>query len=59
MLREVLNVGCREDILDAVAPMLGRSDEGTFGVMDVVMEMQRRGSTYSESTIRTHVTSRM
>ena len=43
----------REDILAAVH----RLDKERFTVMDVLREM--RDSTYSESTIRTHVTSRM
>lgn len=46
-------MGAREDILAAIA----RLGHETFTVMDVLREM--RGTEYTDSTIRTHVTSRM
>ena len=50
---------CREEIL-AAASELGRlSPDGEFSVNDVVRHLQRRGSQYKESTIRTHIVSRM
>jgi len=47
----------REEILAAI-PAVVRTD-GTFTVDDVVDELRRRGSAYADSTIRTHVTSRL
>lgn len=44
----------RDEILQALE-VLG----DTFSPDDVVREMRRRGSSYAESTIRTHVVSRM
>ncbi len=44
----------RDEILDAV-DSLG----DTFTPNDVLREMRRRGSSYADSTIRTHVISRM
>lgn len=52
--------GCmtaRDEILEAI-PAVERSD-GTFTVEAIVRELRRRGSRYAESTIRTHVISRM
>lgn len=47
----------RDEILQAI-PAVARSD-GTFTVEAIVSELRRRGSRYAESTIRTHVVSRM
>ena len=44
----------RDEILEA----LGALGE-TFTPDDVIREMRRRGSRYAESTVRTHVVSRM
>jgi hypothetical protein len=49
----------REEILLAVADIVRRSGRDDFELGDVLAEMRRRGSQHSESTIRTHVTSRM
>lgn len=46
-------MGAREEILEAIR----RIDREPFTVMDVLREM--RGTRYAESTIRTHITSRM
>lgn len=45
----------RDEILAAIS----RLDQDVFSPADVVREMQRHGTAYSQSTIRTHVTSRM
>lgn len=50
---------CREEILDAVHALLRRTSRDDFTLQQLLQEMRRRGSSYSESTIRTHVTSRM
>ncbi len=50
---------CRDEILDAVAGIIRRSGQEQFTVAEVIQEMSRRGTSYAESTIRTHVTSRM
>lgn len=50
---------CRDEILDAILSIIGGSTEVEFTVREVIEEMQRRGTRYKESTIRTHVTSRM
>lgn len=49
----------REQILDAVTAILRRSAASEFTLNDVLAELRRRGSRLAESTIRTHVTSRM
>jgi len=50
---------CRDEIL-AIWPRLeARSEDGTVTVQAVVDALRREGTRYSESTIRTHVTSRM
>ncbi len=50
---------CRDEILEALPAVLGRSADGTFTVQSVVDELRLRKSRFAESTIRTHVTSRM
>ena len=50
---------CREEILTAASELARISPDGDFTVGDVVQHLQRRASQYKESTIRTHVVSRM
>lgn len=52
-------MGCREEVLMAARAVVARTGQDTFGVMDIVSEMRRRKTSYAESTIRTHVVSRM
>lgn len=53
------NVTTRDEILAALPGIEGRSADDTFSPQDVIDELRRRGSTYAESTIRTHIVSRM
>jgi hypothetical protein len=50
---------CRDEILEAIDALLRRTESDAFSVDDVVAEMRRRGTSFSEATIRTHITSRM
>ena len=50
---------CREEILAAASELARLSADGEFTVGDIVQYLQRRGSQYKASTIRTHVVSRM
>jgi hypothetical protein len=52
-------VTARDDILAALPSIVARSVDGSFQPQDVIDELRRRGSAYAESTIRTHVVSRM
>jgi hypothetical protein len=52
-------VTAREEILAALPAVRARTGRETFTVQDVIDELERRGSTYKHSTIRTHVVSRM
>lgn len=49
----------RDDVLAAARLLAARSADGTFTLDDVLRETRQAGSRYAESTIRTHVTSRM
>jgi hypothetical protein len=50
---------CRDEILAAL-PRLGQlAPDRTFTPQDVIDELRRRGSRFGESTVRTHVVSRM
>ena len=49
----------RDEILAALPAIAESSGDGTFTPQDVIDELHRRRSTYAESTIRTHVVSRM
>lgn len=53
------SVTAREDVLRAARQLAGDSVDGSFTVDEVVELARRHGSTAKESTIRTHVTSRM
>lgn len=45
----------RDEILDAIR----RLGTDVFSIRDVIDELRARGSRYRDSTIRTHITSRM
>lgn len=49
----------RDEILAAARSLSVASGDGVFSLSSLVAEMKRRGTIYSESTIRTHITSRM
>lgn len=49
----------RQEILAAARKLSDRSPDRSFSLMDIITELRRSGSRYAESTIRTHVTSRM
>lgn len=53
-----LHEGCREEVL-AVARLLHAEGREDFSPADVVDAMRAAGTRYAESTIRTHVVSRM
>lgn len=48
----------RDDLLAAAHRLAGRGS-GEFGVAEIIREAYDHGSTYAESTLRTHVTSYM
>ena len=50
---------CRDEILEVARALVARNGEGTFTADQVVAEMRKRRTSFKESTIRTHVTSRM
>lgn len=49
----------RLEILASARKLAERSSDGSFTLMQILGEMRRAGTRYTESTIRTHVTSRM
>lgn len=49
----------REEILAALPAIYARKGDVTFTPQDVIEELQRRGSRYKPSTIRTHIVGRM
>lgn len=49
----------RDEILAAIPALCARTGQDTFTVQDVVDELERRGSGFKASTIRTHIVSRM
>lgn len=50
---------CRNEVLAAFERSERRHGRRDFDLADIVQEVQAAGSTYKESTVRTHVTSRM
>jgi hypothetical protein len=49
----------RQEILRAARALAVRSPDESFTLSQVITEVRRNGSRYAESTIRTHVTSRL
>lgn len=49
----------REEILAAAKMLADQSPDGSFTLTQIITNLRRAGSRYAESTIRTHVTSRM
>ncbi len=50
---------CRDEVLAAAQELSRRSDTGEFTLGEILKFMEKRGMQYKESTIRTHVVSRM
>jgi hypothetical protein len=50
---------CRDELLKAATAVFHLSGESNFTLAEILEEMHRRGSRYADSTIRTHVTSKM
>ena len=50
---------CRDEVLAAFATLAARTSRDTFSLEEIIREVRSNGSSYRESTIRTHVTSRM
>ena len=48
----------RDDILAALPAIRQRTGSDTFTAQDVIDQLGRVGTSYTDSTIRTHVTSR-
>lgn len=51
-------VTCREAVLDAFRRLEARDDRTEFDLAEIVAEVMSETTRYTESTIRTHVTSR-
>jgi len=50
---------CRAEILEAIRALESRTQRNYFSPMEIIREMEHRGTSYLESTIRTHITARM
>lgn len=49
----------RDEILAALPAVRARTGSDWFSPQDVIDELHRRGTRYADSTIRTHIVSRM
>ncbi len=52
-------MSCRDEILACAKEVIRQYGHNEFKAQDIVDCMRKKGSAYKESTIRTHVTSRM
>lgn len=52
-------MSCRDEILKCVSKILQRTGKEEFTMQEVIDYMRRTGSKYKESTIRTHIASRL
>jgi len=50
---------CRDAVLDAIVRLERRRGGNTFALSDIVTETMALDPPFAESTVRTHVTSRM
>jgi hypothetical protein len=50
---------CRDAVLDAMRALRDRHGRSAFKLEEIVHEVQSRTSAFKESTIRTHVVSRL
>ncbi|WP_258946531.1 DUF7669 domain-containing protein [Lentzea californiensis] len=50
---------CRDEVLEAARRLATASIDGTFSPEEVIQLLRRMGSSYKDSTIRTHMISRM
>ena len=50
---------CRDEILAAMRALRSRHGRNVFKLDEIVHEVYARGSVYKESTVRTHVASKM
>ncbi|MFW5471612.1 DUF7669 domain-containing protein [Knoellia sp. CPCC 206435] len=56
---EGCNLTARDEVLRTARRLAAASPDGTFTPDEVVSALKSAGTSYTESTIRTHVTSRM
>lgn len=49
---------CREEILQTVRELINAKNKNAFTVKEVLQKMMNNNTTFKESTIRTHITSR-
>ena len=50
---------CRDEILECAEAVMRQSGLNHFTIPEIIKCMQTRGTSYAESTIRTHIVSRM
>lgn len=50
---------CRKEILKCAKELVAQRSIKEFTLMEVIKCMERKGSRYEESTIRTHIASKM
>lgn len=55
----IMTGSCRYEVLAAVRSLRSRHGRDVFKLDEIVQEVYARGSSYKESTIRTHVSSRL
>lgn len=49
---------CRDELLEVVTKLVKENSVNEFTVAEVIDAMKKNNTVYSESTIRTHITSR-
>lgn len=53
-----VNLSCRDEILVCARTIINRKAVNEFTVKEIVEEMVKNNTSYKDSTIRTHITSR-
>src|SRR5436309_9380998 len=52
-------MSCRDEILDCAREVINQKGRNEFTIKDILGCMRRHGTKYSDSTIRTHIVSRL
>ena len=50
---------CRDEILISVKQIISSKGINEFSIIEVIRQMKANGTEFAESTIRTHITSRL
>ncbi|WP_163582079.1 TetR/AcrR family transcriptional regulator [Gracilibacillus saliphilus] len=57
-MKKKKRISCREEMLQVTRQLMKEKGKNEFSVQEVLDEMKKAGTTYKDSTVRTHLTSK-